>query len=141
MNDFRGDLTEILAETKSLIIFIAAQTSAHSGVIQRRAMRVVAEFIASIKASQRPSVYAAIVDAIARQQASAEPDVCIQLVAVDTLRVMVEDWDFKDSDFLPFLHPLLSHLPHLLHTCSSFDSHVRKTLIHWNYVKSRKYIR
>lgn len=55
-------------------------------------------------------------------------DAAVQLTAVATLRTLVEDFGFVDEQLVPYLQPLLSHLPALMQQCTSADSHVRPPL-------------
>lgn len=92
-----------------------------NALLQRRCLLVISAWTSSLPKPWRPSVYGAVV-AVLRAPTS---DVAVQLTAVATLRTLVEDFSFVDEQLVPFLQPLLSHLPALVRQCSSADSHVR----------------
>lgn len=92
-----------------------------NALLQRRCLLVIAAWASSLTREWRPAVYGVTVDVL-RAPTS---DAAVQLTAVSTLRTLVEDFDFVDEQLVPFLQPLLSHLPALVQQCSSADSHVR----------------
>lgn len=102
------------------------QMTRSNALLQRRCLLVIAAWASSLSREWRPTVYGVVVDVL-RAPTS---DAAVQLTAVATLRTLVEDFDFVDEQLVPFLQPLLSHLPALVHRCASADSHVRPNPLH-----------
>ena len=50
---------------------------------------------------------------------------CLRLTVIHTLRTFVDVNDFDENQFLPFLQPLLSHIPALMNELTADDSFVR----------------
>ncbi len=64
----------------------------------------------------RPQVYSALLACMA------EPDACTQLTAVTSLHALVDDWNFSEGAFEPFVATAMQLLLNVLGTCSDLGS-------------------
>lgn len=85
--------------------------------LRRRAIKLVSHWAARLKKEDRPAVYRALVAALAE-----EGDAAMQLMAVGTLRALVDDWEFDEAQFLEFVPPCFQQLASLLSSAEEFDS-------------------
>lgn len=84
--------------------------------IKQAALRVVSYWVSKLTASDRSSVYAAILNTMQ------DPDPVISLSAVSTLNALVEDWEFTEEGFAPYISPVFSALASMLSTLTELDS-------------------
>ena len=90
-------------------------------LLQRRCMHCMRSCAADIIPSWRPALYAALQDTLSHPSS----DHCVKLTAIHTLRTFVDLNDFDENQFLPFLQPLLAHIPRLMNDLTADDSFVR----------------
>jgi hypothetical protein len=84
--------------------------------IKQAALRVVSYWVSKLTASDRSTVYAAVLYAMQ------DPDPVISLSAVSTLHALVEDWEFTEEGFAPYISPVFSALASMLSTLTELDS-------------------
>jgi len=84
--------------------------------IKQAALRVVSYWVSRLTASDRSTVYAAVLHAMQ------DPDPVISLSAVSTLHALVEDWEFNEEGFAPYISPVFSALASMLSTLTELDS-------------------
>ncbi|GAX73146.1 hypothetical protein CEUSTIGMA_g599.t1 [Chlamydomonas eustigma] len=103
----RGSLLQELSDRRPLL-----------RSLRRRVMRIVAQWVADVEEQDRPALYEALLAAF-----NEKDDLCIQLSAVDTLRALVEDWNFKDEQFAPFVGTCMQQLSQILVHAHDLDTH------------------
>ncbi len=52
-------------------------------------------------------------------------DVVVKLAGCAVLRIFVDDWNFYEDQFEPFIHQALHHLLRVIQHCYDFDSQVQ----------------
>ena len=82
-------------------------------VVRRAGVRLAGAWMHVVSSELRMPLYQALVGLMGgfeTQGVRGDHDACVTLTCVDTLRTMVDDWDFEPDAFLPFLDPLISAL-------------------------------
>lgn len=94
--------------------------SEESKIIIRRAAYLLAAWIADVPDGLRPQVYHLLV-----QQLLPCEDMVVKLAGCTVLRVFIDDWNFYEDQFEPFLHQALHHLLLIIQHAYDFDSQVQ----------------
>jgi len=84
--------------------------------VRRRVARLIAQWVARVEHEDRPAVYRGLIEAMTVQ------DACMQLTAVDALRTLIDDWNFRDEQFVEFVGPTMTVLVRNLSDASELDS-------------------
>ncbi|CAD7696858.1 unnamed protein product [Ostreobium quekettii] len=93
-------------------------TPAHSP-LRRRAALVVSSWVSKLSEGDRVLAYKLLVELLA------EADMCLKLSAVKSLRELIDDWDFKEKAFEPFVSPCLELLCAALRSSEELDTHIQ----------------
>ncbi len=59
---------------------------------------------------------------------SEQEDACTKLAAVESLREMIEDWNFDENVFLPFVERLFQGLFFIVGNAMEFDSQLQASV-------------
>lgn len=86
--------------------------------VRRAAIRLLRFWISKIRKEDRKLVYSALVKGIS------DPDAGISLAATASLRALVDDWDFDESEFIEFVSPIFQSLSQLLDTTVELDAQI-----------------
>lgn len=97
------DFNRLLAE---VFVPAALNDSLENKIIRRRVCLIVSEWI-SVDCNQgsRVLIYKLLIELL---QPSKVNDKVVKLTAVQTLRAVLEDWDFNKAAFQPYLHDFIS---------------------------------
>lgn len=93
-------------------------------ILRRRVCLIVEEWV-SVKCalSSRRVVYDFLSQTM--QNVNKKDDLVVRLTALNTLKIIVDDWDFEKKDFQPFLNSFIGSSIGMLHETSLTESKVR----------------
>lgn len=102
---------------------------AENKILKRRICLIINEWVGvQCSASSRISIYRLLLDFLKPE--NSYNDVVVKLAAVQSLRFIIEDWDFQKQDFKPFLNEFVKSLVNLLSNLRLTESklYIFKTL-------------
>ena len=89
-------------------------------IIVRRAAYLLAAWVADVPEEMRPQVYNLLMNQLLPCE-----DMVIKLAACAVMRVFIDDWNFYEEQFHPFLHSALRNLLLVIQQAYDFDSQVQ----------------
>jgi hypothetical protein len=94
-------------------------------LMPRAAAHVLGQWVSDLKAEDRQAAYTALTMALVqpqRQQQGQELDVVLQLAAVASLRLLVDDFGFEGQGFVGVLPAVVGALTEMLKDSSELDT-------------------
>ena len=88
--------------------------------MRRRAAAIISKWVPCVPAELRPVVYEALVLLLRDGEDSA-----VRLAACAAMRALVDDWNFEEDHFIPFVAPCFQCLLALLAVAQEFDTQIQ----------------
>ncbi|DBA79077.1 hypothetical protein WJX77_002150 [Trebouxia sp. C0004] len=102
----------------TLVQEIADQSPA-ARPLRRRAGLLVGQWVGKLKGEDRPLAYRALLSLLA------DPDPAMQLAAVASLHALIDDWEFREDQFLDLVGPCFQLLANFMQSAVDFDSQLQ----------------
>lgn len=87
--------------------------------LRRRALLIVGQWTPKLHERDRPAVYHAVLQMLGDQ------DAALQLAAVATLQSLVDDWDFREDQFVDIAGPAFAALMPVLQSAEDYDAQLQ----------------
>ena len=88
-------------------------------VLRRRCAYVLGAWVAEIPQEARPGCYSALLSLLSSS------DMCLKLTALSTFKILIDDWNFYEDQFLEFCWPVLRCLFDMTQLASEFDTQLQ----------------
>lgn len=96
-----------------------ADSSPAAAPLRRRAALLVGQWAVKLRAEDRPAAYRALLSLLG------DKDVVIKLAATTSLHALIEDWEFQEDAFLPFVGPAFQALTGFLQSAEEFNTQIQ----------------
>ncbi|KAK9822576.1 hypothetical protein WJX74_006339 [Apatococcus lobatus] len=110
------DYVELSSWLRSSLLLELADASDQAKPLRRRALLLLGQWVTKLTADDRQLVYQAAT------QLLVDADAAVQLAAVDCLHALVDDWEFQEEAFLPYVHACFQRLAGILNGSEEFDT-------------------
>lgn len=87
--------------------------------LRRAAAMLVSAWVSKLKKEDRKLAYRSLVGLLS------EKDYCLKLTAVDVFRILIDDWAFREEDFLEYSSATLGNLASMVEECEDLDTQVK----------------
>ncbi|KAK9787255.1 hypothetical protein WJX73_002919 [Symbiochloris irregularis] len=104
---------------RSALAMELANESWESRPLCRRALLLLGQWTAKLAGEDRPAVYRTVLHLMSNQ------DAALQLAAVSTLQALVDDWDFREEQFVEVAGVAFSALTPLLQCTDDYDAQMQ----------------
>jgi hypothetical protein len=91
-------------------------------LMPRAAAHVIGQWVSDLKNEDRQATYTALTMALVQPQRQQERDVVLQLAAVASLRLLVDDFGFEGQGFVGVLPAVVGALTEMLNDSSELDT-------------------
>ncbi|KAL3137934.1 hypothetical protein ABBQ38_005181 [Trebouxia sp. C0009 RCD-2024] len=96
-----------------------ADESAAGRPLRRRAGLLIGQWVGKLKGEDRPMAYRALLSLLA------DADPAMQLAAVASLHALIDDWEFREDQFLDLVGPCFQLLANFMLSAAEFDSQLQ----------------
>ncbi|KAL3150483.1 hypothetical protein ABBQ32_000305 [Trebouxia sp. C0010 RCD-2024] len=96
-----------------------ADESAAGRPLRRRAGLLIGQWVGKLKGEDRPMAYRALLSLLA------DADPAMQLAAVASLHALIDDWEFREDQFLDVVGPCFQLLANFMLSAAEFDSQLQ----------------
>lgn len=80
---------------------------------------LVGAWVSKLKNVDRKLAYQSLLSLLS------ETDYCLKLTAVDIYRILIDDWAFREEDFLEYSSATLRSLASMVEECEDLDTQVK----------------
>ena len=96
-----------------------ADASPEAKPLRRRALLVISQWTPRLHEHDRPAVYQAVLQLLSHE------DAALQLAAVATLQALVDDWDFREEQFVGIAGAAFAALTPVLRSAEDYDAQLQ----------------
>lgn len=114
------DAVDLSSWLSSSLLHELSTTSATEKPLRRAAMRVVSAWVSKLKKEEKPPIYRALIDALSISNAGDDP--VIYLSSIAALNNMIEDWEFDEEQFLPYVPAAFQSLTVILQRSAEYQT-------------------
>ena len=101
-----------------------ADGSREAKPLRRRALLVIGEWTPRLHESDRPAAYQAVLQLLMSE------DAALQLAAVSALQSLVDDWDFREEQFVGIAGAAFAALTPVLRSAEDYDAQLQVRRLH-----------